>query len=120
VDPQGREADSEELDEVSRQRNKRKAGRASQPVPGLRGITVGQLAEAAAGATEAPDADHVTEFLRSRGHTDQTVESVLRCLDLDPSSQPVQDCAVGSLAETSSGPQRLRTLAQLQAMLLDD
>jgi hypothetical protein len=90
-------------------------------VPGLRGITFGELAErAAAPATEPPDAALVTQFLRSRGHSEQTVESVLLCLGLDPTPPPLQAAPVGSLEDSRSGRHRLQALAQLEAMLLKD
>ena len=109
------------MDELARQRNKRLTDRRNQLVPGLRGITFGELAERAASpATDPPDAGKVTEFLRTRGHTDQTVESVLSCLGLDPTLPPAEPAAVGSLADSRSGRHRLETLAQLESMLLED
>ena len=121
VDAHGCEPGSPELDELSRRRNKRLADRKNRLVPGLRGITVGELAERAAEpASEPPDATRVTQFLRSRGHTDQTVESVLICLGLDPIPPLVQAPAVGSLADSRSGRHRLQALAELEAMLLKE
>jgi hypothetical protein len=121
VDDQRLGGESQGLDELSRQRDKRLAVRRNQLVPGLRGITIGELAERAASpATDPPDAANVTQFLRGRGHTDQTIESVLLCLGLDPTPPSVETTAVGSLADSRSGRQRLRTLAQLEAMLLED
>jgi hypothetical protein len=109
------------LDELARRRNKRLAHRRNDLVPGLRGITFGELAErAAAPATEPPDAAVVAQFLRNRGHTEQTVESVLFCLGLDPTPPPLQTTPVGSLEDSRSGRHRLQALAQLEAMLLED
>ena len=42
------------MDELARQRNKRLADRRSQLVPGLRGITFGELAERAAAPATGP------------------------------------------------------------------
>ena len=121
MDTRGCEGDSPELDELSRRRNKRLADRKNELVPGLRGITIGELAErAAAPATEPPDAVKVTQFLRSRGHTEQTIESVLICLGLDPTPPPTEATPVGSLADSRSGRHRLQALAELEAMLLKD
>ena len=121
VDTQGCDGGSPELDELSRRRNKRLANRKNELVPGLRGITVGELAErAAAPVTEPPDAAKVTLFLRSRGHSEQTIESVLVCLGLDPTPPPMEAAAVGSLSDSRSGRHRLQALAELEAMLLKD
>ena len=121
MDAEGPGAEPQELDELSRRRNQRLADRRNQLVPGLRGITIGELAQRAAQpATDPPDAAKVADFLRSRGHTNPTIESVLCCLGLDPTPPPAQTAPVGSLADTRSGHHRLQTLAQLEAMLLKD
>lgn len=122
VDNPGLGTDPPGLDELARRRNKRLADRRNDLVPGLRGITFGELAErAAAPATEPPDAAKVSQFLRCRGHTEQTVGSVLFCLGLDPTPPPLQTAApVGSLEDSRSGRHRLQALAQLEAMLLED
>jgi len=94
-----------QLDEVARQRQKHRAASLSQPVAGFPAMTV---------------------FLRSSGHSHETIESVLRCLDLDPretpdpQEAPAQKDEVCAALHPSSGQRRLRTLAQLEAMLLKD
>jgi len=116
-----------QLDEVARQRQKHRAASLSQPVAGFPAMTVGQLADQVRAATPgAGTADGVTEFLRSSGHSHETIESVLRCLDLDPretpdpQEAPAQKDEVCAALHPSSGQRRLRTLAQLEAMLLKD
>ncbi|HYH52181.1 MAG TPA: hypothetical protein VEG38_21775 [Acidimicrobiia bacterium] len=121
MDPQRCGPEPQALDEVSRQRNKRRANRMNQLVPGLRDITFGQLAERAASAgDDGPDADTVTEFLRCRRHSDQTIERVLHCLELGEPRPPEPGGAVAPLVDPNRGAQRFRTLAQLEALLLDD
>jgi hypothetical protein len=113
-------AADEGIDELSRRRNQRRAGLRNELVPGLRGITIGELADrAATPSTDPPDPADVAEFLRSRGHTDRTIEAVFVCLGLDPAI-PAGTAAVGSLADSRSGRRRLEALAEMEAMLLKD
>ena len=113
-------ASHEGIDELARRRSQRLADRRNQLVPGLRGITVGELADrAAAPATDSPDPEAVAEFLRSRGHTDQTIGTVFLCLGLGPTI-PTGAAAVGSLADSRSGRRRLQALTEMEAMLLKD
>lgn len=115
-------AADEGTDELARRRNQRLADLRNQLVPGLRGITVGELADrAAAPATDSPDPGAVAEFLRTRGHTDHTIETVFLCLGLEPIIPTGAAAAVvGSLAESRSGRRRLQALAEMEAMLLKD
>jgi hypothetical protein len=119
VDRQQREADNVAVDEVARQRQKRSAAYREQVVGGTASVTVGQLADQAAAATGA-DADAVTRFLRGSGHSPATIANVIRCLALERTTEPEQDATIQSLAQASSGQQRLRKVAQLEALLLKD
>ena len=114
------EADTGGVDEVTRQRQKRSAARRDQLVGGATTVTVGQLADQAAAATTAADADAVTRFLQGGGHSPATIENVIRCLGLDGATESAQDENVEALAHASRGQQRLRTVAQLEALLLND
>ena len=108
------------IDELARRRNQRLADLRDQLVPGLRGITVGELADRAASpSTDPPDPAAVAEFLRSRGHTDHTIETVFLCLGLEPTI-PTGTAEIGSLADSRSGRRRLQALAEMEAMLLKD
>ena len=119
--PQPREVDPGGLDEVARQRKKHRAASLNQPVPGFPAITVGELADQVRAATTgAASAESATEFLRDGGYGHETIESVLRCLDLDRPETPAQQGVVCAPMDTSPGQQRLRTLAQLEALLLKD
>jgi len=121
VDPQGREGDPQGIDEVARQRTKQRAARLNEAVPGFPALTVGELADQVRSATAGPgSAEGVTELLRSGGHGHETIESVLRCLDLDPPGTPAPDGEVYTAIDASRGRQRLRTLAQLEALLLKE
>jgi len=119
VEPR-READPVPVDEVARQRQKRSAARRDQLVGGATTVTVGQLADEAAAATTGADADAVTRFLQDGGHSPATIEDVIRCLGLDGTTEPAQDETVEALGHPSRGQQRLRTVAQLEALLLKD
>ena len=118
VDRQRGEADGVAVDEVARQRQKRSAACRDQLVSGTATVTVGQLAEQAAAA--ATGADAVTRFLRGNGHSPATIENVIRYLALDRITEPEQDKTIQSLAHASAGQARLRTVAQLEALLLKD
>jgi len=114
-----READTVPVDEVARQRQKRSAARRDQLVGGATTVTVGQLADEAA-ATTGADADAVTRFLQDGGHGPATIEDVIRCLGLDGTTEPARDETVEALAHASRSQDRLRTVAQLEALLLKD
>ena len=120
MDAQPDPAPSLGVDEVARQRRKRRATLVGRPVPGSPNLTFGALAEeaqAAASSTEA-GADGVEEFLVERGHSRETVAAVLACLELG-GSEPA-GTAVTAMPVASAGQQRLRTLAQLEAMLHEE
>jgi len=114
------EADTGVFDEVARQRQKRSAARRDQPAGGASTVTVGQLADQAAAATTGSDAEAVTRFLQGGGHSPTTIEAVIRCLGLDGTTEATQDQTVEIHAHPSRGQQRLRTVAQLEALLLKD
>jgi hypothetical protein len=120
VDRQQREADNVAVDEVARQRQKRSAAYREQVVGGTASVTVGQLADEAAAAATGADADAVTRFLRGGGHSPATIANVIRCLALERTTEPEQDATIQSLVHASSGQQRLRKVAQLEALLLKD
>ncbi len=115
-----READTGAVDEVARQRQKRSAARRDQLVGGATTVTVGQLADQVASAITAPDADAVSRFLQGRGHSPATIDNVIRCLGLDHTNEAVQDETAEALVHASRGQQRLRTVAQLEALLLKE
>jgi hypothetical protein len=115
-----READTGAVDEVARQRQKRSAARRDQLVGGTTTVTVGELADQAAAATTGAGADAVTRFLQGSGHGPATIENVIRCLGLDPTTEPAHDETVEALAHASRSQDRLRTVAQLEALLLKD
>lgn len=114
------EAETVAVDEVARQRQKRSAARRDQLVGGATTLTVGQLADQAAAATTGAGAAAVTRFLQGGGHSPATIENVIRCLGLDGTTQPAQHETGEALVHASRGQQRLRTVAQLEALLLKD
>jgi hypothetical protein len=122
VDPQRCEVEREVVDEVARQRRKRQAAALDRSVPGFPAVTVGQLAEESTAAATAGGADAVSELLATGGHTAATIDQVLRCLDLR-SAVPVPTpggAVCTQLQESSAALRRLRTVAELEAMLLKD
>jgi hypothetical protein len=119
TDNKRREADRVAVDEVSRQRQKRRAAWRDQLVAGTATVTIGQLADQAAAAATGADVDAVTRFLRSGGHSPATIENVIRCLGLDRTTEP-EEGTLQALAHASRSQQRLRTVAQLEALLLKD
>ena len=107
-------------DEVASQRRKRRATLSGRPVPGSSTMTLGELAEearAASPTTAGPDG--VRRFLAEQGHSPGTIAAVLSCLDLG-APETVAGGAVTAMPEASARQQRLRTLAQLEAMLLEE
>jgi len=113
------ETDTGVFDEVARQRQKRSAARRDQPVGGTTEVTIGELADQAAAAAGA-DADAVTRYLQGGGHSRTTIENVIRCLGLDGSAEAARTGPVETHAHLSRGQDRLRTVAQLEALLLKD
>ena len=120
TDSQQPEADGAVIDEVARQREKRSAARYDQPVSATATVTVGQLAEQAAAAGAAADVGAVTRFLQGGGHSPATIENVIRCLGLDGNTEPETNGTVEALLHVSAAQRRLRTVAQLEALLLKD
>jgi len=114
------EPDTGVFDEVARQRQKRSAARRGQLVGGTTTVTVGDLADQAAAATTGLDAEAVTRFLHDGGHSPATIENVIRCLGLAGTPDAAHDHTVEPLAHPWRGHQRLRTVAQLEALLLED
>jgi hypothetical protein len=82
-------------------------------------MTLGQLAVEAQAASSA-GADGVQRFLAERGHSPATIAAVLSCLDHVGSEAVGGVGAVTPMSEASGRQQRLRTLAQLEAMLLEE
>ena len=119
TDSHQREADRVAVDEVARQRQKRRSAWRDQLVGGTATVTVGQLADQAADATGA-DVDAVTRFLRGGGHSPATIENVIRCLGLDGTTEPDEEGTVQALVHASRAQERLRTVAQLEDLLLKD
>ena len=113
--------DPQPIDEVGRQREKHRAALRNRPVPGFPTMTVGQLADQVREATaEAGTAEDVTRFLHSGGHSRETIEHVLGCLDLDPPEGPADNDADCAGLDISPGRQRLRMLARLESLLLQE
>jgi hypothetical protein len=111
--------DPEQIDEVALQREKHRAARRDRPVPGFPTMTVGELAaQVQAATTEAGTTEDVTRFLHSAGHSRDTIEDVLRSLDLEPAEEPADDGAACAGPDTSPG--RLRMLARLESLLLQE
>ena len=108
-------------DEVARQRRRRRAALSDRPVPGSSTMTVGELAEEARAASPVgAGADDVQRFLTERGHSPATIAAVLSCLDLVASETGGDVGAVTSMPEATTRQHRLRTLAQLVAMLPEE
>lgn len=113
--------DPEQIDEVARQRAKHRAADRDRPVSGFPKMTVGQLAdEVQAATTEAGTTEDVIRFLARAGHSRETIENVLRSLDLEPTEEPADDGADCAGLDTSPGRQRLRMLARLESLLLQE
>ena len=108
-------------DEVARQRRKHRAASLRGPVPGRPGMTLGQLAdEALAASTITGGNDGVAQFLADGGHSPETIERILRCLDLDRADASRRDAVVSTSITPTPGQIRFRTLAQLEALLRSD
>jgi hypothetical protein len=121
VDPEPNPAAGQEDDEVARQRRKHRVALLGRPVPGCSMITIGELAEQAREASPAMDgADGTQRFLAEKGYSPGTIAAVLECLDLPGPEAPGAAAAVAAMPGASVREQRLRTLAQLEAMLLGD
>jgi hypothetical protein len=119
VDPHP-EAPGGEEDEVARQRRKHRAAVLSRPVPGSTSTTLGQLAdEALAAPTAAGEPDGVARFLAAGGHSQETIDKILSCLDL-PTAGNGSDGALCGPMDASTGQDRLRTVAHLEALLRKD
>jgi hypothetical protein len=113
--------DPVQIDEVALQREKHRAARRDRPVPGFPTMTVGELADQVqAATTEVGTTEDVIRFLHSAGHSSETIESVLRSLDLDPAEEPADNDAACAGLDTSPGRQRLRMLARLESLLLQE
>lgn len=120
MDRQRREADTVSVDEVARQRQKHSAARRDELVSGNATVTIGQLADQTAAAGMGTDVDNVTRLLLCNGHSPSTIEKVIRCLGLDGAIEPARDGTVQPIIAASPGHDRLRTVAQLEALLLKD
>jgi hypothetical protein len=107
-------------DDITRQRHKRRATLSGRPVPGSMTMTFGELAEQARAASPAAGADGVQRFLAASGHGPATIATVLSCLDLVASDAVGGGGAVTPMPEASARQQRQRTLAQLEALLLEE
>jgi hypothetical protein len=120
VDPEPDRAAGQEDDEVARQRRKHRVALLGRPVPGCSMMTIGELAEQAREVSPALDgADGTQRFLAEKGYTPATIAAVLECLDV-PHPEVPGAAAVAAMPGASLREQRLRTLAQLEAMLLGD
>ena len=121
MDVEPNRADNHGDDEVARQRGKRLAALLSRPVPGSPTMTLGELAEQARAASPATGGSAgVQRFLAESGHSRETIAGVLGCLDLPGPEATGTAAAVAAMPVASARHERLRTLAQLQAMLLEE
>ena len=113
--------DPQQIDEVARQREKHRAARRDRLLPGSPTMTVGGLAdEVRAATTETSTTEDVTRFLHDAGHSPETIEDVLRSLDLDPMEGAADSDADCAGLDASRGPQRLRMLARLESLLVQE
>lgn len=120
MDAQPHPPDRHGDDEVARQRRKHWAALSARPVQGSSTMTLGELAaEAHAASPTAAGADGVQRFLAERGYSPATIAGVLSCLDLVASETFSVGGAVTAMPEASAR-HRLQTLAQLEAMLLEE
>jgi hypothetical protein len=85
-------------------------------------MTIGELAEQAAREVSPAmgGADGMQRFLAEQGHSRETIAAVLDCLDLPGPEATGAAAAVAAMPGASVREQRLRTLAQLEAMLLGE
>jgi hypothetical protein len=88
---------ADDNDEVARQRRKRAVGFLDRPVAGFDDIRLDDVLRSVEAATEASKGPlEVERFLTERGHTWQTVEMVLVCLQFVDRHEP------GSLLPTGN------------------
>jgi hypothetical protein len=121
VDPEPDRGAGHEDDEVARQRTKHRVALLGRPVPGCPMMTIGDLAEQARAVSPAMGgADGMQRFLAEEGHSRETIAAVLDCLDLPGTEVSGPVAAVAALPGTSVRQQRLRALAQLEALLLEE
>jgi hypothetical protein len=120
VDPQPPVTDSDGGDEVARQREKHRTSTLSRSVPGFPALTFGQLADQAQAAAATGGGEGVVVFLADGGHDQETIEAILDCLGLDTGKETPSAEAPCVPVQASTGPRRLRTVAQLEAMLLKE
>jgi hypothetical protein len=121
VDPEPDRAAGHQDDEVARQRRKHRVALSGRPVPSCPMMTIGELAEQAREASPATGgADGMQRFLAEQGHSPETIAAVLDCLDLPGPGAAGAAAAVAAMPGATVREQRLRTLAQLEAMLLGE
>jgi hypothetical protein len=121
VDPEPNRAAGHDDDEVARQRRKHRVALSGRPVPGYPMMTIGELAEQAREVSPAiGGADGMQRFLAEKGYSPETIAAVLDCLDVADPKAPGAAAAVAAMPGASVREQRLRTLAQLEAMLLGE
>jgi hypothetical protein len=85
---------------------------------GLAGFTLAD--EVRAATTETGTTEDVTRFLHDAGHSPETIDDVLRSLDLNPMERAADNDADCAGLDTSRGPQRLRMLARLESLLAQE
>lgn len=118
MDPEPDPVASREDDEVARQRRKRRGALLGRSVPGCPKMTMGDLAEQARGDSPATaGTEGVRRFLAEKGHSRGTIAAVLDCLDLPRPGSTGTPAAVAALPVAFAHRRRLRTLAQLEAIL---
>ena len=113
--------DTDGGDEVAHQRRKHWAASLRRPVPRFPATTLGHVvADVLAATVEAGGALDVTQFLAGHGHSQETIETVRGYLDLSRAREPRSEGEPPAAIEGAASDRRLRAVAQLQAMLLDD
>jgi hypothetical protein len=121
MDPQLEAPDTDGDDEVAHQRRKHWAASLGKPVPGFPEMTLSNVvADVLAATAEAGRTLDVAQFLSGRGHSQETIETVQGYLDLSQPREPWDNREPRVTIDGASGDRRLRAVAQLQAMLLDD
>jgi hypothetical protein len=121
VDPEPNRAARHEDDEVARQRRKHRVVLMGRPVPGYPMMTIGELAEEAREVSPAMGgADGMERYLAEQGHSRETIAAVLDCLDLPGPEATEAAAPVAAMPGATVRQHRLRTLAQLEAMLLGE
>lgn len=108
-------------DELARQRRRHWNDSLQRPVPRFGANTLGDvLAELLEAAAEADDSFCVTSFLAERGHSAETICALRSYLGLDRDAAVSGDDPARTVLELPHESGRLRMLARIRSMLLED